>query len=266
MHAQRPLNQSIPGTSELLRAELVRRIDRNPRYTRSAFARDLGMSSSFLSEILSGKKRLPLKRALLVSNALDLDEETARLFLSSVISGAGGTLSFDLAQLPNFTEIEQREVLERWYPIAILELIETSGFKSSARWIAARLALSVAQVEDSIKRLERLGLIKKERGQWKKIHERINFRTLPSRQLRRYHKKLIQNAIDHIDRASDHDFDLRDMSGSTFAANPTRVKQAKRRIEKFRKEMIEFLGNGKNRTEVFQLNIQLFQVSKRSTK
>ncbi len=67
----------------MLRAELGRRQVKNPAYSMRAFARDLGLSASGLSEVLSGKHSLSLRRAVIVSQRLGLSGHESDDFIAS---------------------------------------------------------------------------------------------------------------------------------------------------------------------------------------
>jgi len=71
---------------DVLRRELQNRQQKNPAYSMRAFARDLDLSASGLSEVLSGKHSLSLRRAITVSKKLGLSEEHADAFIQSACS------------------------------------------------------------------------------------------------------------------------------------------------------------------------------------
>ncbi len=57
---------------------------RNKRYSLRAFAKSLGMSHSYLSSIMNGKKELTLDRAKEIVARLNLDPSEAQFFLELV--------------------------------------------------------------------------------------------------------------------------------------------------------------------------------------
>src|SRR3954465_8416355 len=68
---------SSPSQSpaRFLKAQFLGRISRNPSYSVRAFARDLKISHSYLSQILNERRELPFRQALLLSDALNLKKE-----------------------------------------------------------------------------------------------------------------------------------------------------------------------------------------------
>jgi transcriptional regulator with XRE-family HTH domain len=65
-----------------LATELKRRLDDNPRYSMRAFARTLGLESSYLSKILRGKRPVTERLIQKCSDPLGLNLEVARNFVS----------------------------------------------------------------------------------------------------------------------------------------------------------------------------------------
>src|SRR3954468_21048338 len=61
--------------ARFLKAQLLGRVSRNPSYSVRASARDLGISHSYLSQILNQRRELSLRQALLLSDALNLAKE-----------------------------------------------------------------------------------------------------------------------------------------------------------------------------------------------
>ena len=74
-----------PRFEKLLREKFAERLLRNRRYTLRAYARDLALSPSKVSEMLSGKQGISLKTARRVADKLRLSEsEWVTLFGTSV--------------------------------------------------------------------------------------------------------------------------------------------------------------------------------------
>ena len=57
------------------------------------------------------------------------------------------------------------------------------------------------------------------------------------------------------------DYEARDISGAMFAVNSKRIPQAKKKIEKFRRQLLQFLSRGEC-DELYQLNVQLFSLTR----
>jgi plasmid maintenance system antidote protein VapI len=67
-----------------LKREFQWRKEKNPLYSQRAFARDLGLSSGEMSELLAGKRSLTLKKRLRLLDHIELSEQEKKEFLSEV--------------------------------------------------------------------------------------------------------------------------------------------------------------------------------------
>lgn len=76
---------SVYDYRKALAKELLRRRQRNPRYSLRAFARDLIVPASMLSEILNRRAGLSHATALRLINKIELPKEEVGAFLNSVI-------------------------------------------------------------------------------------------------------------------------------------------------------------------------------------
>src|SRR5690606_12528133 len=146
------------------------RLGRNPRYSLRAFARDLGLGPTRLSEILSGKQGLSSLSAQKIAQKMGLSREESEIFVLQVESQHGrSALSREMAKekLKKIALIPDRSlnpdlfhIIAEWYHLAILELTRLKGFQSNSNWIAERLNLSVMEVDLALKRLLSLNLLK----------------------------------------------------------------------------------------------------------
>lgn len=64
--------------------EYLRRHEKNPYYSISAYCRDLGLDNSHFGRILSGERKIKFSSAMRVLEKLNLEEELRYQFLTSV--------------------------------------------------------------------------------------------------------------------------------------------------------------------------------------
>jgi uncharacterized protein (TIGR02147 family) len=262
---------------EILGDILVQRSQRNPSYSLRALARDIECSPTFLSLVLSGKRRLSLQRAKQISQSLQLPDHTKNILLRAVATEA---LSQDTRELLDpfkaasesmnnpldtyFDVVEDREtLLKHWYHVAILDLASTKNFKPDTDWIAKRLGISGLEARDAVNRLIRLGLVEVKGAKWRKTENRIFVKTKNSQKaIREFHQQMAQRAIE-VMKASDaqKDFEARSISGITMAIDPSRVEKARKMIAKFQDSLADLMTEGSNCTEVYQLNVQFFPLT-----
>ncbi len=262
-------------TAQVLRRIVSEKIKRNPRYSLRALSRNLKVSPSFVSALLNGKKKLPFQRAMEFTQILKLSEEDAKeLFKAVTIDGAKDEDSRQFlvqsfgntqdGQDSNFLvlEMDRFRVLSDWYHLAILDLTLVESFVSESQWVAHQLGISEFEVTSAVQRLERLGLLTIEGGRWRKSSAKITIPTTRSeRAVREFHAQMIDKAKDALVNSDPSDFDFRDINGTTMSIDPRRIPEAKQKIQKFRRQLLEFLSTGEV-SELYQLNVQLFRLTK----
>lgn len=251
----------------LLGDELKQRRRRNTRYSLRSFARDLGLSPSYLSQSLQGT-RVPAEDTVKrIARQLRWNEQKReRLLLAGRLAKtksheSRSELQQNLESLPATDEDFERVDLERFrliaepHHFAILELSELADCRNDPEWVAKRLGLTTEQAAEAIARLTFLGLLKiKGRG----MKKAGNFRVAdtPAEVIRQFHRATLQQAISAIEAQS---FQERHLSAITMAIDPEQWPAALARITKFRREMMKLLERG-NKKKVYTLSVQLFRL------
>ncbi len=255
-----------------LQKKFVDKLDRHPQYSLRALARDIGVSPPFLSLCFRGKKRLPFDCAMKIARALRMTKSEADTLIKTLtlleIKGVKERETFITRNFQSDWTIlpENRQslrILENWYDLAILELTTCRHFESSTQWIAERLSITPRQARDAIDRLIEGGFLKIHGSSWIKSEQKMQIPTLKSHaEVRGFHSQMMEKAQHAVHQTPlTIDFERRDFSGATFAADPKRVLEAKKMITEFRQKLADFLMDG-NCTEVYQLNLQLFPLTK----
>lgn len=268
-------NTPGPQSGEILKQVLQEKKKKNHSYSLRAAARDLGVTHGYLSLILSGKKFLNFHRAIQFSQSLKMDEmrtslflrcvalesmkdSACRIFLENSFPCESVTSGHEFATL----ELDRFRILSDWYHIAVLDLTLLKQFKPDPAWIASELGITIDHVKNAAARLARLGLLEISKGQWIKTNAKLAIPTTYSdHAVREFHQQMIEKATEALNSPSSEDFAAREISAITFPINPDKVPEAKRKVEKFKREMLKFLGSG-DCTALYQMNIQLFPLSK----
>lgn len=261
--------QNNHSASEFLREKYLERASRNPAYSLRALARDLGVSAAFISQVFSGKKKISAERALHFSRALKLTDDEASALVQLVAASGGRMAAARAVARPEIysVDVECYKLLSRWYHLAILDLTTTKGFKPNVRWVADRLKITTQEVRDAIARLERLGLLEVSAKAWIKSQTRIQFPTDRSQKaVREFHAQMITKALAELEDGSAAAFAARDITGTTMAIDAAKIPEAKKLIAAFRRKLSSFLSDSESPNEVYQLNVQLFSLTKGARK
>lgn len=243
-------------TSEFLLNEYQRRRSSAPKLTNAQFAKILGIPSSRLSDYINGRRIMTSAVGKQVIKGLGMNESDL-VHLKNLIE-------FDKRKLKTMLpEVQLKEdefgVICDWYHFAILALVPVKSFQPNGTWIANRLNIPTEVANAAIERLCRLGLLKIEDGKFIVTHKQLETsHNIPSDSIRRSHKQSLIQVLDNMDYVP---LDLRDVTSITFPMNRKKIPEAKRLIRNFRRKMATLMTQGP-KTDVYNLNIQLFPVTK----
>jgi transcriptional regulator with XRE-family HTH domain len=241
-----------------MRRTYMERRRKNHNYSLRAFARDVGVAVSTLSEIFAGKKSLTTRLISRLVCRLDLTESELRL-IRSYDSVMKPEKSRRLAQ-------DEFRAIAEWHHYAILSLLNTSDFQSDSGWMALRLGISRIEVEDALERLEALRLIRRQGGAFVRNVEAVmsgdqmsGASKMRDRAIRMSHRQSIQQALfalDHVDTS------LRDFSALTVAFDQSQLPIVQSKIREFLISIRDITKQGLALTEVYNLNVQFVPVTK----
>lgn len=244
-----------------LQQELVRRCRENRNYSLRAFARHLSLEPSFLSKLLRGERNITLENFRKLADRLLLDPEEYKQFSQTIEQkslrrGSKGKSDFPLNELSS----DQFQVIAEWYHYAILELLSVKSFQPNVRWIARALDVSPAEISAALERLERVGLLEKTETGWANSKGSNTttgnpFTTVAFRKLQR---SILEKAIVALETVP---MEKRDQSSITMAIDTSKLPEAKKRIQKFRRELMHFLQSDGEPDEVYHLSISLYPVT-----
>lgn len=246
-----------------LRNELQDRLDsyrvRNPAFSLRAFAQKLGISPATLSRILTGKRGASKKLAEQFAEKLCLSpqkkDEILALFPATRSYKSDESVSNQSLQLT----MDQFKVVSEWYHFALRALLKTEDANDSPQWLAKRLGISKTQAASALERLNRLGLIERDR-QGRFVATSLSYFSpdgTPSGTIRKNHAQHLELALDSLEQ---DEVTIRDFTNLTFAIDPDKLTDARKLIRKFRQQMTKLMEPGPKK-EVYSLCVQLFPLS-----
>lgn len=240
-------------------------------------ARKTGLDASFYVKVINKQKHIANSAIPTMINFLKLSKREGAYFSTLVHFNKSKTTdqeSFYLQKLlllrkPAATVLENDlyEYFASWWNVAIREELNIIDFTDNFADLAGRLhpPVSLQQVKRSISLLEKLGLIQKDsQGRWKPTHNFLTNNGVDNaKAIRSYQKsglKLAATAIDSIPREE------RDISTLTISASSECLEIIRERLTEIRREIIETVRKEKDVEEVYQLNFQIFPLTKNRAK
>jgi len=261
-------NNDFTSSREWLKNIIQRKMNNNPAYSIRAFSKHIGLSPSYITRVLKGTRSLTIKSSLKICDIFSsTPQERAKIF--SIISKEAGIITDKEKNVVSQEEanlnlsVDTFCIISDWYHYAISQLFNLEDFKDDQKWISRKLGISVLEVKMALERMEKLGVIKRnKKNQLVKTSKTLSTTDgVYSAGLRNFHKQILNKAIDAIEEVS---IEERSITSITMAINEEKLEAAKKEIAKFRKKMSRFLEKGK-KTRVYNLNINLIPLSKKVT-
>lgn len=234
-----------------LKQELEKRKTKNSQYSLRAFARDLDISKTTLSEILTGKRLITppnlekIRERLALNDAeyLDLKKHVG---LVEVIER-------------NMLQKNELKIIENWYMMAILNLAKLPKAKYCSTWIAQRLNISKEEAIEALEILCDKELIINNNGILTRTPIALTTTVdIPSESIKEHHRQSIEKSLTALTQLDPKE---RDFTTVTYAFNEEDIPHIKEEILHFHRKLgAKFDLKKPNR--VYRLNIQFFPLSK----
>ncbi|QDK44885.1 hypothetical protein DOM22_06770 [Bdellovibrio sp. ZAP7] len=251
----------------ILIEEMRKRQRKNPAYSMRAFARDIGVSASRLSELLNSKVGLSDSRATIVADRLQLKGKEKAFFIDLVQAeharsklakkAASERVKAYLLDAKKISD-DDFHLISDWQNLAVLELVDIPGTPHSFSAIAKKLGISVAEAEATVARLMKVGLLKEEGGRWVvSDSDSTTTADVPSIAIQNYHRQMLERASRSL---SVDPVESRDLSSVVFSLDSTQLAYAKERIREFRRVLSQELAGMPSKDKVYSLAIQLFEL------
>lgn len=154
---------------------------------------------------------------------------------------------------------DEFNLISEWQHFALLSLMETVNFVSELTWMAARLSLSVHEIQKTLIRLTDLKLITKKYNRFIPTGgPLITSDNISDTAVKKSHYtdlKLAEQALDHV-AVEDRDF-----TAVTIAADKSKLPEAKRMIREFQDSLTQFLEDGE-KNEVYKMTFYIYPLTR----
>ncbi|MEW6441617.1 MAG: TIGR02147 family protein [bacterium] len=249
--------------------------ENKPHFSYRYFSSKAGFRSpNLLKLVIEGKRNLSPESIGKFIHALKLNKTEGEFFRTVVHLNQARTADekrFYAEQLMRFRPFryihpirkDQYEYYSQWYNLPIRELLSLPAFSEDPDWVAKILVppISPQQARRALELLLALGLIRHDESG--RVVQTDAFITtgdeVTSASVTLYHREMLRRASEAIDSFPPQQ---RDISSLTLALSEKNFKHIKQLIQKFRKELLAIANQDPSPEAVFQVNFQLFPLTR----
>lgn len=247
--------------------------DRSSHFSYQYIAQKVGVDTSNLAKVYQKQRHLPQKSIEQFQSVLALNEREFDYF--KVLVGLAKSKNEIKAQelfnkllhlqesQPRLIDVNEYHFYSQWYYTAIYGLLDCVSFRGNYKDLAEMLTpvISVRQAKEAISLLLKLGLICiKENGEYRPTEKVLStgeeWKSLAVKNFQKQTIELAQRALDKISKES------RDITTLTFSASSEDLKKLRKLNLEYRKKVISLISQADNGSTVYQMNMQLFPMSK----
>lgn len=241
---------------------------RNPQYSLRAFARDLGIAPSSLSDVLNKRYGLSRATSAKIARALrfsvaeqdffcDLVESEARRAPAQMKAATQRVESRRKLLGMKVLRADRLRLVGEWYlHAAVLEMLYLANFRWCFDWIGTRLGLRAQHVRGIVERLERAGFLKKKGDEWSATEGDFVFGDdTPSETMRKLHEDLLENARDAL---TFQPADEREFLSLHVAIDTADIPWVKSEMMRFQREMATKLNQNPAKNRLYIMGMQFF--------
>ena len=244
----------------------------NANYSMRAFARDLDVPPSTLSEVLNHKKGISPQRSINFAKRLKLPEWQTQFFCDLVAKQHAKNPSTRREAANRLKEKKQvnhlhliqkstMSALTSWIDLAILELTYLKDFKPLIKWIAKKLQTDEILVAKSLARLKTTNLLEvnAETGKWSDTSPLFSSTdSIPNNDIANFHKTVLQLGLRKLDNP---DINSRIVKSVVFSLSEENIPRAKKVLDEAIAKIVAIADeSGQDRADVMCFSSQLFSL------
>jgi len=232
-------------------------------------------SSGFLKSVMDGDRDLTDDTIEKFVKALGLAGEEARFFADLVHFNQAKTPAekgYHYKRMMGCRQFMEAHKLDhdsfdyfsKWYYTAIREMVALPDFKEDYGWIAGRLddeTVTADDAKNAVETILRLGLLERDdEGRLVMSHHKlVTDEDIQSVNVTNYHRAMMRRAEESMSkyRAAE-----RNVGAITVAMSEEKFEVVKRRLGEFKRELWALLEETGDAKEVYQINFQLFGLTK----
>jgi uncharacterized protein (TIGR02147 family) len=248
--------------------------EENKSFSYRFFSRVAGFKSpSVLKQVMDGQMKLAPSSIEKFAKAFKLNKEESAFFRHLVLFNQARTIDERQTQLKAMLSSRSYKKLhplsqlqfnyyQHWYHVSIRELVGLDGFQEDPNWIATHISPQITpqEAKKGLENLVELGLIRRNPdGKLEQADANVTTGDeVVSKALANYHREMIKKGAESIEHFPGT---IRDISAVTIAVNAESIKTIKEKVQKFRKEILEYASQNANPNVIYQVNFQIFPVT-----
>lgn len=245
------------------------------RLTYRKFSRLAGFTApNYLKLIIDGKRKISsdgLRKILLF---FDFNKRESYYFENLVLMNQAQTHTqknfyyHKLGKTPGYSLMRKGDMrifdyYSHWYYPAIRELVLMENFSDNPEWIAQQLnpMITTHEAQKAFKALCDMGMIKKDKEKW--ILKDIVVSTGPqinSMVVMNYHKEMIEKAKSALETVPR---EQRNVSSLTVGISRSTYEQMIHEVYSFQQRLLELANADYHKEQVYQINFQLFPLTRK---
>lgn len=260
----------------VLKNALVAKDEGRENLSLRALSKKLEVSTSFLSEVLNGKKGISVELAFKIAIKLNFTNVETQTFCLLVQLDQEQDPAFREKLLERLNDLNpQRKThdlsadvfksIAEWHHAAILELTYLMGFRSTPESIASYLGISKTDAELAVDRLERLELIERDsRGQLKKTHNYLKTEAkVPVAAFKTFHAQVLHKAAGALQTFAPNE---RVSATDVLAFDSKHIDRVSRLAREFASAVLKLSERSKVKDSVFALSTHFFPLTQKERK
>lgn len=240
------------------------------------FARAAGIKSPvFFKEVAEGKKNLSRSMIQKFCTALQFNEKEATYFKYLVLFDQAKTgkekqeyyvvlRSLENTKNEKTLNADQYDYFSTWYNVVVRELVTLFDFKDDFKLLATSVypPIKTGEAKASVKLLLKLGLIRRRPdGSYEQTDTAITIKSgVATLAVRQFNKTMAVHAAAAIE---DFPKTERTILGITIGISPAMREIIDAEIAAFKDRIVTLVSRDNDSERVYQLNMQLFPVSRR---
>ncbi|MDB5102877.1 MAG: hypothetical protein JWP91_566 [Fibrobacteres bacterium] len=248
----------------------------SPKLSYRTFASKAGFSSpNFLQMIIQGQRNLSSTYAVSAAKAFKLNRQETEFF--QYLVGYDQAKSLDEKNLfyqkilknKRYATVKtldksQYEFFSHWYIPVVRELLTHKDFTGESAWIAERIhpRITAAQADSAREILLKLGMVRLDEGtgKWRLTDAVVSTASEAAHlAMRNYHMAAIQLAHDSLKVFTPSERDVRSV---TIGLSESAFGELKAKLENVWKEVLDFAATQQQADAVYQVNLQLFPLTR----